>query len=119
MKNEVEEESKFKFKAIVFHCTTQEEIDSIKEFKLVGSKLVRTSEVNGKYQIFINDLKIENGFLALWEPSKDFIKSTEIDIASFIDNSDLSLEIIPDQSYQNVKSSSNDETRLFFYDDLI
>ena len=69
MENEVEKETKFKFKAIVFHCATQKEIDSIKEFKLVGSKLVRTSEVNGKNQIFINDLKIEEGLLAVSKPT--------------------------------------------------
>ena len=95
MKNDVKD-STFKFKAFVFHCATQEEIKSIKQIKLVGSRLVRTSEVNFKNQIFISDLKIEKDLLKVWKPTEDFFKSTKIDIASFIDNSGLSIDIIPE-----------------------
>ena len=41
VKNQVEN-SKFKFKAIVFHCATREERDTVtnSDFKLIGSKLI-------------------------------------------------------------------------------
>ena len=93
MKNEVKD-SKFKFKVIFFFFYDRIDVEKIKDIRLVGSRQVRTSENNGKYRIFVTDLKIEDGFLT--ETTGYHTDDTVINITSFIDNSNLSIDIIPD-----------------------
>ena len=58
IKNEVEN-SEFKFKAIVFHCATREEMNSFQSyntnFKVVGSKLIATKR-SAKLEFFAYEL---------------------------------------------------------------
>ena len=89
------------------------------DFKLVGSKLVRKTEANGKITVISNELKFENGLLAVSRRADESIKSIEIDLEPFIDTGKLKIENIANSSYRNIKTRSNDNKKLTFHDSLL
>ena len=89
------------------------------DFKLVESKLVRRTEANGKIKIISNELKFENGLLAVSRHADEFIKGIEINFEPFIDTAKLKIENVASNSYQYIRGRSNDTKELNFHDSLL
>ena len=72
-----------------------------------------------KTKLITNELKFENGLLAVGRPADQFIKGTEIDLEQFIDTDGLMIENVASNSFQNMKARSNDTKELIFHQNML
>ena len=86
----------------------------------IDKNLYRCTKHKGKYQVIVNELKLDaDGLLVTGSLSDVFVKCTQINIGSFIDEDDIYLSQVPYTSYKWIKENSVVRREILLYENLV
>ena len=86
----------------------------------IDKNLYRCTRHEGKYQVIVNELKLDaDGLLVTGSLSDVFVKCTQINIGSFIDEDHIYLSQVPYTSHKWIRENSAVRKEILFYENLV